>query len=56
MFTARYGLSPYVLKGQVLSLKNLPGRGLTKAEKHCSTFPAGFALRIDVFDVKSFNF
>jgi len=36
VFTARYGLSPYVLKRNVLSLKNLPGRGLTKFEKHCS--------------------
>jgi len=32
----RYGLSPYVLKRHVLSLKNLPGRGLTKVEKHWS--------------------
>ena len=36
MFTARYGLSPYVLKRRILSLKNLPGRGLTKVEKHYS--------------------
>ena len=34
MFTARYGLSLYVLKRQVLSLKNLPGRGLTEVEKN----------------------
>jgi len=36
VFTARYGLSPYVLKRRILSLKNLPGRGITKVEKHCS--------------------
>ena len=36
MFKVRYGLSPYVLKRHVLSLKNLPGRGITKVEKHCN--------------------